>query len=154
MKRYAAVLLIVFFAAAASCERQEGPPVPGRVFYGEDICERCKMIINEREFSAQYVLKNGGVKKFDDIGCMLHFLKNNNIDRGALGGIYVRDYGSGRWIDAESAFYVVSDNIKTPMAHGIVAHGERVAAEALAKDKSGIVLKGLDGASNKISSNR
>ena len=80
-----------------SCKN--GPEIkPVEILYGQDSCERCKMIISEKTYSAEYILADGKAMKFDDIGCMIHF----NIELGTEHKIlaqYVRDCETGDWIE-------------------------------------------------------
>ena len=45
---------------------------------------------------------------------------------------WVHDYDSEEWIDATTAYYVFSDQIKTPMNHGIAAFENEADATQLA----------------------
>jgi copper chaperone NosL len=55
-------------------------------------------------------------------------------------GIWVHDYNSEEWIEAESAYYVVSTAIMSPMGHGIAAFADKAAAEQLAVETAGAVF--------------
>jgi len=48
--------------------------------------------------------------------------------------MYIRDYYSQKWVDAEKAFYVTSARIPTPMGFGIVPFEKKEDAEAFKKD--------------------
>lgn len=128
----------------ACSDKPEPGPVP--IYYGQDICERCNMIISEKKFAAQYKTAEGAVLKFDDTGCMLHYLygKKDNIS-----DIYVMDYVSYTWTDAQSAHYVWSNQIMTPMGYGIAAVGDVSQARMLAEKENGVLLGGLERASEK-----
>ena len=41
----------------------------------EDMCRYCKMAISEKRYAAEFIDRDGGAFKFDDIGCMLNFIK-------------------------------------------------------------------------------
>ncbi|MEM4408749.1 MAG: nitrous oxide reductase accessory protein NosL [Candidatus Caldarchaeum sp.] len=140
--RYVAFVFLILIAA--SCGKERGEVKPVTVYYGEDICDLCKMIISEEEFSAQAVLEGGGAAKFDDIGCAMHYLKVK--PQVKVVAIFVRDYGTKEWIRGEGAYYVVTNKVKTPMGHGIVAFRERATAERLAGEKEGRVIEGFDAA--------
>lgn len=126
-----------------SCKN--GPEIkPVEILYGQDSCERCKMIISEKTYSAEYILADGKAMKFDDIGCMIHF----NIELGTEHKIlaqYVRDYETGDWIDATKAYFVSSKEIMTPMGHGLVAFSNEESARRLASRFDGTVFSGLEG---------
>ncbi|MFQ5788379.1 MAG: nitrous oxide reductase accessory protein NosL [Thermodesulfobacteriota bacterium] len=138
MKRKLIFLLFSFLII--SC-KNEAEIKPSEIFYGQDICERCKMIISEKDYSAQYILPRGKEKKFDDIGCMIHYMFEENNRGDEILAIYVRDYNSKDWIDGQKAFYVWSEKIITPMGHGIVALEDSESAESLANSKGGKMLE-------------
>jgi copper chaperone NosL len=142
MMRYIVFISLILLVFSCSKEKAEVKPV--RVYYGEDTCDLCKMIINEEEFSAQAILEGGDAAKFDDIGCAMHYLKAN--PQSKVIAIFVKDYGTKEWIRGEGAYYVVTKNIKTPMGYGIVAFRERAPAERLAEEKDGRVVEGFDAA--------
>jgi copper chaperone NosL len=131
-------LLLLIFALFACKDRIETGPV--EIHYGEDVCERCKMIISEKNFATQYVLNGGKAKKFDDVGCMLEYLRENPGDREDILGAYVRDYDSGGWIDARKAYYFQGGDIKSPMGFGIAAFSSEESMRAYPQFDRGKVL--------------
>jgi len=138
MKSILTILLLLFLII--SC-KNDSETKPIEIFYGQDICERCKMIISEKDYSAQYILPRGKEKKFDDIGCMIHYMFEENNKGDEILTIYVRDYNSKDWINGQKAFYVWSEKIMTPMGHGIVALKDSESAESLARLKGGKMLE-------------
>lgn len=138
MKRKLIFLLFSFLII--SC-KNETEIKPSEIFYGQDICERCKMIISEKDYSAQYILPSGKAMKFDDIGCMIHHIFKDSDGKDEILAIYVFDYNTKQWIDGEKAHYVWSNEIRTPMGHGIVALGDSKSAESLANSKGGKMLE-------------
>ncbi len=90
------------------------------VRWDRDTCERCRMVVSDRNFSAQI---RGGEKnqlyKFDDLGCALWWLKDQGwrADKGVE--IWVTDYLTGEWLDARRAYYV--SGLTTPMDYGLGA---------------------------------
>lgn len=146
------LVLILLTAFFFSCK--DNPSTgPAQIYYGEDVCERCKMIISEEAYSAQYILPGGKSRKFDDLGCMLHYTsagEGGNSERGEIATYYVKDYSSGEWIDGSSAYYVWVESIKTPMGHGIVAASDENAARELAERENGRFLGGFTEASRAV----
>ena len=91
------------------------------VHWDRDMCERCRMVLSDRRFSAQVVHPDTGkTYLFDDIGCAILWFKENKIDWADRAVIWVNDVKTTSWIDARKAFYDV-ENI-TPMAYGFGAH--------------------------------
>ncbi len=118
---------ILFIAAVLfiGCSQDQKPLGPAKVYYGEDICERCKMIVSEKGFAAQYVFNDGKDKVFDDIGCMMLYYNEVENNKDGIIAFYVRDSGSGEWISGEDAHYFWSGDLKTPMGYGVFALGKK-----------------------------
>jgi len=92
-----------------------------KVHWDRDMCERCKMVLSDRKFSAQVLHPDTGRKfAFDDIGCVILWFKEDRIEWAGRAVIWVNDAKTGEWIDARKAWYDV-ENI-TPMAYGFGAH--------------------------------
>ena len=146
------IIFIALFAIYLSCgdNNQTGPV---DINYGQDICERCKMIISEEKFSSQIIMDNGSVYNFDDIGGMIHYLSDNKINSSNL-KIYVKDYKTTNWIIFNEAVYVVTDGIKTPMNYGVIAFGEKKDADAFISMKSGNILENFTNVTQHILNNR
>lgn len=115
-------IVLLFVILFVSC-RDKTPTGPVEMHYGEDVCERCKMIISEQSFAAQYLIAGGESRKFDDLGCLIEHLRENENDLKNLEAVYVVDFGSGDWIDGKKAIYFQSGDVRTPMGYGIIAFG-------------------------------
>ncbi|NBK98216.1 MAG: hypothetical protein EOM50_09370 [Erysipelotrichia bacterium] len=97
---------------------------PRKIHWDRDMCERCKMVLSDRKFSAQVINPNNGKKYFfDDIGCVILWFKENSIEWKETAVIWVNDAKTAEWIDARKAFYDI-ENI-TPMAYGFGAHAKK-----------------------------
>ncbi len=128
-------LVLVLGLSVAGCQAsREHPP---QIRYGRDVCAQCGMIISEARFAAAYITKRGDWRFFDDIGDMLEFSRTH---REAVAVFWVHDYESDEWLKADSAFFVHSVQLRTPMGHGIVALSSRERAEQLARQVQGQVL--------------
>jgi copper chaperone NosL len=95
------------------------------------MCAFCKMAISQKRYAAELVEGGGNVFKFDDIGCMIHFAKQ----RGWIGhppARFVHDYDSTEWLEAGRASFVLSPEIPSPMASGLLAVRDPVSAERYA----------------------
>ncbi len=71
----ATFLITLSFFLSVSCTSNAGLGEPPKLFYGEDVCDECGMIISDRRFASGYTTKQGISRKFDDIGGMSVFLK-------------------------------------------------------------------------------
>ena len=120
MKTFNALLLFLVMIFMLGCDTKIDVS-PKKVHWDRDMCERCKMVLSDRKFSAQVMNpSNGRNYVFDDIGCAILWFKENKIEWTEQAVIWVNDAKTGAWIDARKAFYDVV-NI-TPMAYGFGAH--------------------------------
>ena len=133
------VTLMVAIFVFAACGRGEGKIQPAEIHYGEDLCAECGMIISDPKFASSISKEIGAGRyqtvAFDDIGDMLAYLDKHPEEK--VVGWFVHDYETEEWIDATTAFFVVSEEVKSPMNHGIAAHAQKSAAEAMAQKSDG-----------------
>ncbi len=95
-------------------------------------CPECGMYVKDYEnWASQALLNNKEVVFFDDPGDLIIYYKKNKEN---IVKMYIRDYYSQKWVDAEKAFYVTSARIPTPMGFGIVPFEKKEDAEAFKKD--------------------
>lgn len=134
--RLSLALLIILLLTACGAQA-DTDPTPPAIHYGEDICEFCGMIISDGRFAAGYLTADGQERIFDDLGGMFRF----NLERQeTITAFFVHDYEDTKWIRAETAHYVLSQELPTPMLSGLVACESRDKAEALAAEYKGQVL--------------
>jgi copper chaperone NosL len=126
MRIITAALLLL----ALACQADQKP----QAIEAHDACASCKMAISQPQYAAQVVDKEGNAYKFDDIGCMLRYLRDHTLSQRRL---YVMDYVNRQWLEAERAVFVRSDAIKSPMAGGVAAFREQSAAQQFLKNSSG-----------------
>lgn len=139
--KYALVLLLLPGLYACREKIDTGPHV---IHYGEDVCERCKMIISDKRFAAQLVDQKGTALKFDDIGCMSDYLKESGGEGGKPLAIYVTDFATGEWIDAGKAFYLRNPELRSPMGYNIAAFGSAAEMDGSQFREGGKVIGGFD----------
>ena len=76
---------------------------------------QCKMTIKTQNHSAQVAFSNGKTYFFDDIGCMILWLKSqpkNNLNKR----LWIFSEDTHKWIDAKNACYKLGSH--TPMHYG------------------------------------
>lgn len=135
---YILLLLTLLLLIATACGSEVNTePVPPVIHYGEDVCEFCGMIISDERFAAGYITQDGEPHIFDDIGNMVlsHLQKQEEVI-----AFFVHDYQDKSWLRAEKAYFVLSDEIVTPMLHGLAAQATLEKAEALAAEIDGQIL--------------
>jgi copper chaperone NosL len=131
------LLAILALALAACSGSAAAAPTPPNIHYGEDVCESCNMIISEERHAAAYLTPDGHGHVFDDIGDMLRaHLESQEV----VTAFFVHDYQDRAWIRAETAHFVLSDNLNTPMASGLAAFVSLEEARAMAAELQGQVL--------------
>jgi len=141
-----AAIIVLAAAAAAStlagCDNrvESGPP---DLRFGRDECAECKMsIIDEKSAAAARVQTPDGpeVLLFDDLGCLLDLERWAERPGLVVTERWTRDYGSRLWVRAESASYVFSEEIRTPMGSWIAAYAAPADAEAAQREAGGDLL--------------
>jgi copper chaperone NosL len=131
------ILSILLLALIACSSNANTDPTPPTIHYGEDICELCGMIISEETYAAAYVTGNGHGHTFDDIGDMIQaYLRMKENVRA----FFVHDYDSQDWIRAETAHYVLSHDLPTPMLSGLAAFASAAKATDFATEMDGKML--------------
>jgi len=128
----ALAMLALALALLSACRSQPEGPQPPEILYEQDVCASCGMIISEARFAAATVLTNGESRKFDDIGEMLVYHMEHPTEQ--VEAWFVHDYDGEHWIRAETAYFVRSEAIKSPMGGNIVAFEDEDAAAALAAE--------------------
>ena len=129
MKTFSGLLILLVFIA--SCSTQPDP-----INYGSDACHFCKMTIVSKTHAAQAVSKKGKQFKYDAIECMVNdFNYENNTDMSIM---LVANYlNAGNMISAETATYLVSENIPSPMGANLSATASKAEAEKLITENGG-----------------
>ena len=121
--------LMVMFAVVACAA--SGDPQPPDIVFGHDQCDHCGMVIDDPRFAAAIRLEDGQVRKFDDAGEM--FAYHAEHPDQAVRAWFAHDYKTNEWLRAESAFFVVSKQVRSPMGTGVAVFALHDDAEAFAK---------------------
>jgi nitrous oxide reductase accessory protein NosL len=91
-------------------------------------CTECGMKVDVESRFTSRIVQGEGALMFCDIGDLLTYLNRTPSSRAAA---QVRDHRSGKWIGAEKAFYVRSEEaFRTPMGWSIAAFESREVAAA------------------------
>ena len=83
-------------------------------------CSECNMAIEHLEYAAQIITQDGNTYFFDDIGCVVLWLKNHKPD---IAKMVTKTVDTNRWIEVEKAWYtrIAHD----PMGYGFAALEEK-----------------------------
>ena len=110
----AAGLVLLLFSSCSN------GPVPIKV--GADNCYNCKMSIADARFGAEVLSKKGKAWKFDDLHCLVAFLKSGELKQEAIHEVYfVRFDGGHELLPSAKAILLQSERLRTPMGSNIVA---------------------------------
>lgn len=131
-------LLLLLLALVACGAAADAGPQPPDIAYGQDVCDACGMVIDQPKFAAATVLTNTESHKFGDIGDMLVY-HMDHPDQTVVAW-FVHDYHSEEWIDAQTAFYVMSPQLITPMGFGVAAFADQAQAAQLAQELGANVM--------------
>ncbi len=132
------LILVVAFLLGA-CAPPPSEPKPPEIAYGRDMCDACGMIISEPRFAAAVLTADGKTWKFDDVVEMLGFEQRHPDLR--VRAWFVHDYDSQNWTNGETAWYVTSPQIKSPMGGRIAAFADQPSAETFASRLGGKVMR-------------
>jgi len=112
-------VLITFLTVLGlfSCSTEPSP-----IVYGKDECALCKMLIVEKPYGAEIVNTKGKAFKFDSDECMVRYLRGKQIEEKDVAGKYVVNFSKpGKLIPAETAFYLQSYKLPSPMGAGLTS---------------------------------
>jgi len=80
------------------------------------------MTISDMRFGSQLVTTKGRVYNFDDVQCMVAFVKEGSVTREDVAHCYLPDYANdNKLLPAEGLFLLKSESLKSPMRGDIAA---------------------------------
>jgi len=127
---------VIGLAVLAACTVKPEP-----LQFGTDTCHACKMTLMDNKFGGELVTKKGKVFKFDDLNCMVNFYHSGHVQPEDFGHKLVVDFlNPGVLTEAEFAFFLKSDRVRSPMASGIAAFADEPSLKKHKKELGGIYL--------------
>ena len=132
---FISIVFMIGLLIAGCGSQNNGIP---RIRYGEETCDRCRMIISEKRFAAAYRTESGALRKFDDLGCAALHQKEQGEMAAQFWGV---DYEETDWLDVKQAFLVHSSELLTPMGYGIAVLPTVEKATALAEKIDGQIVQ-------------
>lgn len=124
--------LVLIAAALSACSVGPRP-----IRYGEDECAHCRMRIMDPRFGAEAVTAKGRQMPMDSVECLLDWLAESDEEMRSL---WVTDYSTKQLIAAETAIYLESEHLPSPMGAGVSAYATRELAEQALRDYPGRLL--------------
>lgn len=111
------IILLITASLLSACSNE---PEPFRL--GRDSCDFCKMTISDERFGAQIITSKSKVYKFDDPHCIIAFLRENQLAKEDIAGIYFTDFNAPHgFLKAEDAYFLQSPKFNSPMSGNIAA---------------------------------
>lgn len=132
------IILVLFLQACGNKEYK-----PRKIVSETDICKICNMSIVHKEYAGEIALKNGDYEIFDDLGCLIEYMKD--MDKDNLGKAFIKDESGKKWLDVKTASYVYDKDIWTPMSYGVIAFSTKEKAKKyIKKEGKGELLSYAD----------
>jgi copper chaperone NosL len=113
------LLTISSFGIVATACGSRAKPKPIEIVLNEDSCAQCRMAVSQRPFAAEIAKPSGTADVFDDIGCLVTYVKEKGLPESSA--VYVTDFKTGAWLDAQTACYLWARDLATPMSYGLAA---------------------------------
>lgn len=116
----------IFLFAFTYCSSRGPEPIK----LNKDDCDFCKMTLVDGRFGAELITKKGRAYKFDDLSCLVGYVKENKATEVA--NYYIHNYmADNELIDATTAIYLESDSLHSPMGGNTAAFKEKADAEKM-----------------------
>jgi copper chaperone NosL len=113
--------LMILLASMSSCNAG-----PEQIKTGVDHCYFCKMTISDVRFGAELVTQKGKIYKFDDMHCILSYLKTGELDSGKIKNIYFTNFcGNHQLVHLKNAVLLKSESFRSPMGGNIASFDNR-----------------------------
>jgi copper chaperone NosL len=126
----------LLFLMLASCNTK---PEPFQI--GKDACYYCKIGITDKRFGGEVISKKGMIRKFDDLHCVISFLKGGGEDEENISRKVTVNFDKpNEFIDVSSATFVISPELKSPMGSNAAGFASKEAAENYAKGKQAEII--------------
>lgn len=115
--------------------------IPEPIIISKDQCVYCRMTIEDPRFACELVSDKNKVMKFDDIFCVLQYVKEGKIRKDKIKNIYLCDYvNSNGFILADSSKLLLSDNLQSPMNGNIAAFSSSRDLQRVYDETGGMVV--------------
>jgi copper chaperone NosL len=114
---YPLATALLLATTISSCNVQPEP-----IKTGVDNCYFCKMTITDEKFGAELLTKKGKIYKFDDVHCILNYLKTKEVTPENTKDIYLTNFcGSHQLVNVKRSALLKSETLRSPMAGNIAA---------------------------------
>ena len=111
---------------------------PQPIILGKDACDFCKMAIFNEHFGAEIINKKDKAFKFDDMHCVLGFIKSGSIEKKDIKEVFVVNFEEPHnFIPASKAFLLKSPDLHSPMGGNIACFDDQLKFEEAMKKLKG-----------------
>lgn len=118
------------------CSREPQP-----ISYGHDICSFCKMTITDSRYGSELITKKGKIYKFDSAECLIDFAASEEVDQENIHQLLITDFATPEnFTDAKAAYYLISQNLPSPMGADLTGFHSRADAEKFRAEHDGKIL--------------
>jgi copper chaperone NosL len=100
------------------------------------------MAVSNARFAAQVVAPGELPRFFDDLGCLVAFLKAGRAPADAT--VFVADHRTRAWVRGDTAVYTRVPALATPMGSHLIAHADAAAREGDEAARGGTPMTALD----------
>jgi copper chaperone NosL len=136
-KNISAALLLIPVLFFSSCSAQ---PEPFK--YGTDNCYACKMGVMDPKFGGEIITSKGKVYKFDDVICLVRFLKSDVIKKEDIKqNVVINFKKENDFIDVTKATFFISNDLKSPMGSNAAAFTSDEEANTVKNKMEGQLMK-------------
>lgn len=133
MKTIPFCLSMTFLLLFASCNQELDP-----IDYGKDDCHWCQMRIMDPKFGSEAITDKGRTYKFDSAECLLHYINDTDTEHEHL--VVTNFESPENFISAQSAWYLISKNMPSPMGGFLNAFESKSIAEKFQQENEGEIL--------------
>lgn len=119
VRAWIAVVGLAALAWASACARQA---TPAELDSANTACRYCRMQVSDVHFAAQIAVPGVESQFFDDIGCLVNYLKQEDTQLPPRAVAFVADHRTGAWVRASDAVFSRPVHLETPMGGGLIAH--------------------------------
>lgn len=111
-------------------------PEPEPIKYGADNCEHCRMLISDHNYGAELITQKGKIFKYDSIECLA--ANQKKYSKEDIHSLWVVNfYPPNELLNIKDSFFLLSDNLKSPMGLYLSAYKDKVSLDEVLKKYGG-----------------
>jgi len=109
-------------------------------------CGKCGMYpANYPRWQSQIIFKDGSMTPFDGCKCMFNYMSSMEQydkvhSKGDINTVLVKDFNTGKWMNAADAHFVVGSNMMGPMGKELIPFADKAAAMKFYHEQGGDMM--------------